>query len=74
MRTLVGMFLFANWAFRGLEVNQLFFLVMAWLACTPANSNIYSVPELLRDVCHACMHVTHAQCDIIRVCMQTMST
>ena len=35
-------------------MKQLFFLATAQLACMPANSNIYSTPELRRDICHAC--------------------
>ena len=48
----------ANWLFRGLkcEAVRSRFLVMAQLACIPANLIIYSMPELLSDICHACMH------------------
>ena len=61
-------------------MKQLIFLVTAWLAATPANSIIYSAPELLRDVCHACMHESHIAtvtslgftCDVNHVGMMSL--
>ena len=32
---------------------------MGQLACMLAYSIIYSAPELLRNVCHVCVHVLH---------------
>ena len=42
-------------------------IVMAQPVCMPAMSVTYSMPELHRDIHHACMHVMHNQHDIIRV-------
>ena len=63
-RMLLGMFLCPNIVFRGLKCEAVIFSVMAHLECMLAMSINYSMPELLRDMCHvhvhACMHVANS--------------